>query len=81
MAHRFEGYRHAQELACVPVLPALAWPASFLADIAREAITRLRKKGVAVDAVFAGSDLVAMTAMATPRDLGLRTECIVRASA
>jgi DNA-binding LacI/PurR family transcriptional regulator len=72
VAHRHEGYRQALARAGVPDLPQLAWPASFLADSARAAITGLRQRGVAFDAIFACSDLLAMTAISTLRELGLR---------
>ena len=72
VAHRYEGYRQAHQSAGIAAAHALAWPASFLADSAREAITGLRSRGVEFDAIFACSDLIAMTAISTLRELGLR---------
>jgi DNA-binding LacI/PurR family transcriptional regulator len=72
VAHRYEGYRQAHERAGLAVRPALAWPASFLADSARAAIAALRARGADFDAVFACSDLIAMSAVSTLRGLGLR---------
>jgi DNA-binding LacI/PurR family transcriptional regulator len=72
VAQRYEGYRQALEHAGVPVVASLAWPASFLADSARDAINGLRQRGVAFDAIFACSDLIAMIAISTLRELGLR---------
>lgn len=72
VAQRHEGYRRALAHAGVADVPSLAWPASFLADGARAAIAGLRQRGVSFDAIFACSDLLAMTAISTLRELGLR---------
>lgn len=72
VAHRYEGYRQAHERAGLAVSAELSWPASFLAESARSAITGLQERNVAFDAIFACSDLIAMTAIAILGDLGLR---------
>jgi len=69
-AQRQEGYRQALASAGLPVLPELLAPSSFLAEGAREAVIRLKERGVAYDAIFACSDLLAMSAMGTLRDQG-----------
>jgi DNA-binding LacI/PurR family transcriptional regulator len=72
VAHRFEGYRQALAHAQVPFDPALVSPAPFLAEGASQGIAQLRAKQVAFDAVFACSDLLAMSAINTLRDEGVR---------
>jgi DNA-binding LacI/PurR family transcriptional regulator len=72
VAQRFEGYRQALAHAGLEVDPALTWPASFLADSARAAILALHDKHTRFDALFACSDLLAMSAIGTLRDLGAR---------
>ncbi len=71
-AHRHEGYREAHAHAGLAVDPALAFPVPFAAEGARSTIAGLRTHGVHFDAVFACSDLIAMTAISTLRNLSLR---------
>jgi len=70
VAQRHEGYRQALAQAGVPELPSLSWPASFLADSARAAVTGLQQRGATFDAIFACSDLLAMAAISTLREFG-----------
>lgn len=71
VAHRYEGYLEAHQRAGVQPDPALSLPASFLADGGRNAVTALLSQGLAFDGLFACSDLIAMTAIATLRDRGI----------
>jgi len=71
VAHRYEGYCQALAQAGLKANPALTRPTAFLADSAREAIAQLRAQRLAFDAIFACSDLIAMTAISALRDLGL----------
>jgi DNA-binding LacI/PurR family transcriptional regulator len=72
VAQRYAGYRQAHEHAGLAVDPALHVPASFLADSARAAVTGFKARRIDFDAVFACSDLLAMSTIGTLHDLGLR---------
>jgi DNA-binding LacI/PurR family transcriptional regulator len=65
VAQRFAGYRDAHDKAKLPLDPELSLPASFVSESGRHAIEYLIKRGVVFDAVFACSDLLAMTAIQT----------------
>jgi DNA-binding LacI/PurR family transcriptional regulator len=72
VAQRYEGYRQALADAGVAFDPALVSRASFLAESARAAVTQLKAQEIGFDAIFACSDLLAMSAISALRDLGLR---------
>jgi DNA-binding LacI/PurR family transcriptional regulator len=65
VAQRFAGYCDAHGKAKLPLDAELSLPASFVSESGRHAIEHLIKDGVAFDAVFACSDLLAMTAIQT----------------
>ncbi len=71
VAQRFEGYRLALLGANLAVDPSLVSRAAFLAQSGRDAARQLRAGGIAFDAIFACSDLLAMSAISALRDLGL----------
>lgn len=71
IGHRYAGLCQALEEAGIAADPRLLIPASFVPDGGRLAVEQLLARGVAFDAVFAGSDLMAMTAINTFRQLGL----------
>jgi DNA-binding LacI/PurR family transcriptional regulator len=72
VAQRYEGYRQALASAGVAFDPALISRVSFLAESAHDAVRQLKAQGVAFDAIFCCSDLLAMSAISALRDLGLR---------
>jgi DNA-binding LacI/PurR family transcriptional regulator len=67
---RYRGYSDALRAAGLTPDPVLCIPASFLPAGGREAITELSQRGVQYDAVFACSDLLAMMAINSLRELG-----------
>jgi DNA-binding LacI/PurR family transcriptional regulator len=71
IGHRYDGLCKAQAAAGIAVDPALLIPASFVPDGGRLAVEELLRREVPFDAVFAGSDLMAMTAINTFRQLGI----------
>ena len=71
IGHRYDGLCKAQAAASIAVDPALLIPASFVPDGGRLAVEELLRREVPFDAVFAGSDLMAMTAINTFRQLGI----------
>jgi DNA-binding LacI/PurR family transcriptional regulator len=71
IGHRYDGLCKAQAAAGIAVDPALLIPASFVPDGGRLAVEELLRRDVPFDAVFAGSDLMAMTAINTFRQLGI----------
>lgn len=71
VAHRFEGYKQALADAGLAFDAQLVLPSAFLAESARESVMALRGRGIAFDAIFACSDLLAMAAIGALRDLGL----------
>lgn len=68
---RYHGYCRALEQAGIGVDPELLVPVSFLPEGGRQAVEELLRRCVAFDAIFAGSDLLAMTAINTMREHGL----------
>lgn len=72
VAHRYRGYCRALEKAGLPVDPQLRVSVSFLPEGGAEAIHEIERRGAAYDGVFACSDLLAMTAINTLRELGKR---------
>jgi DNA-binding LacI/PurR family transcriptional regulator len=69
---RYDGYRRALAINNIAFDPALEHHISFLADSAEKAIQTMRKQDTGFDAIFACSDLIAMKAINTLRDAGLR---------
>ena len=63
VAQRFAGFKSAMADAKVPLDPALLIPAPFVAESGRQAVEHLIKRQQRFDAVFACSDLLAMTAI------------------
>lgn len=63
VAHRYQGYLGAHKERDVPVDPALCVSVPFKAEAAREKIATLCSGDPGFDAVFASSDLLAMTAI------------------
>ncbi|WP_092277136.1 MULTISPECIES: LacI family DNA-binding transcriptional regulator [unclassified Duganella] len=71
IGQRYEGLCKALAAAGMAADPALLVPASFVPDGGRLAVEELQARGVSFDAVFAGSDLMAMTAINTLRQQGV----------
>ncbi|ELX11204.1 transcriptional regulator LacI family [Janthinobacterium sp. HH01] len=71
VGQRYEGLCRALRQAGMAVDPALQVSVSFLPDGGKEAVQELLRRGLPFDAVFAGSDLMAMTAINTLRQHGL----------
>ena len=71
-AQRYRGYCAALEKHGIAVDPALQVSSSFLPRGGREAVDALVERGLPYDAVFACSDLLAMTAIDSLRERGLR---------
>jgi len=69
---RFEGYRQALAEAGVPLDPDLVLSAPFDIERAREAAASLPGRYPAYNAVFAASDMIALAAMKTLHESGLR---------
>ena len=63
VAQRHEGYLLAHQQHGVPVDPALHISAPFTAGEAQAAMQAFMQRGVALDGLFAASDLIAMNAM------------------
>lgn len=72
VALRRDGYRQALLRGGLEASPALERPASFLPDGARAAVEQLLASGVAFDAIFACSDVMAMAAIGVLQESGLR---------
>ena len=70
VAHRYRGYCDALEAHGLEVDPQLQVSVSFLPEGGAQAVQELVRRGVAYDAVFACSDLLAMTAVNTLRAHG-----------
>lgn len=66
-AHRFEGYLCGLETAGIAFDPALVVPSHYTRDDAERAVEALLDSGVAFDAIFAFSDVLAVTALTTLR--------------
>lgn len=71
IGQRYEGLCQALSAAGITPDPALLVPASFVPDGGRLAVEQLLAAGVAFDAIFAGSDLMAMEAINALRQRGL----------
>ena len=72
VAQRYAGYCQALSAAGLTADPQLLIAASFTADAGRLAVEQLCGSGVAFDALFACSDLLAMTAINSLRDKHFR---------
>lgn len=70
VALRHEGYRNALHRGKLAFDPALDIPATFVAESAGQAVRSMIRKRLEFDAIFACSDLLAMTAISTLRELG-----------
>ncbi|MEK8048333.1 LacI family DNA-binding transcriptional regulator [Ideonella margarita] len=68
---RYAGYLNAHERAGITPDPQLMLPVAFVRESVQAAVRELHARGVPFDAVFAGSDLVAMTTTSTLRSLGV----------
>ncbi len=71
VAHRFQGYCRALKEAGISFDEQLVLPASFTEEGGRWAVESLLNRKTAFDAVFACSDLLAMTAINLFRQAGL----------
>lgn len=71
VGQRYEGYCQALRRAGIAIDPALQVSVAFLPDSGRQAVQELLRREVRFDAIFAGSDLLAMTAINTLRTHGL----------
>ena len=71
VAQRYVGHREALKKARVKLYPELCIPVAFTADSGRVAVETLVASGSKFDAIFACSDLLAMTAINSLRQLGL----------
>lgn len=71
IGHRYEGLCQALAKAGMTVDPSLLIAAPFVPDGGRLAVEELQSRGVAFDAIFAGSDLMAMEAINALRQQGL----------
>ncbi len=60
---RLQGYRTGLERAGLPVDPELILPAHFTGDTALAAVQDLISRGVQFDAIFAASDVIALSAL------------------
>ena len=70
VAQRYAGYRHAMTRHNLPLDPRLVVPIAFVAERARAAVQDLINRKVDFDAIFACSDVLAMTAISTLRENG-----------
>jgi DNA-binding LacI/PurR family transcriptional regulator len=70
VAQRYRGYCNALARHGLPVDPQLRVSVSFLPEGGTEAVEELARRSVSYDAVFACSDLLAMTAINTLREHG-----------
>jgi DNA-binding LacI/PurR family transcriptional regulator len=71
VAHRFEGYRKALQESGLALDTQLIIPTAFTEEGARQAVVQLLASGAKFDALFACSDLLAMTAINSFRDAGI----------
>jgi DNA-binding LacI/PurR family transcriptional regulator len=69
---RYAGYVQAHELNKVPIAPELYIPSPFTVAEAREDIKAFLQQKLSFDALFAASDLLAITAMGAITQAGLR---------
>ena len=72
VAHRYQGYCQALAAAGIALDESLVLPAAFTEEGARLAVETLQSRVSSFDAVFACSDLLAMTAINLFRQAGLR---------
>ncbi|MES2322441.1 MAG: LacI family DNA-binding transcriptional regulator [Pseudomonadota bacterium] len=70
VAQRYRGYCNALAAHGLALDPQLQVPVSFLPDGGRLAVQEMDRRAVGYDAVFACSDLLAMTAINTLREYG-----------
>ncbi|CAN7608504.1 LacI family DNA-binding transcriptional regulator [Pseudoduganella sp. LjRoot289] len=68
--HRYQGYCQALRAQGIAPDPQLQVPVSFLPGGGAEGVRELMRRGAAFDAMFASSDLLAMAAINTLRELG-----------
>ncbi len=68
---RYAGYVQAHKVHKVPLVPKLYIPSPFTAAQARNDIEEFLKKKIPFDALFAASDLLAITAMGAINQYGL----------
>jgi DNA-binding LacI/PurR family transcriptional regulator len=69
---RYEGYRQALEQYGIPFDEQLIIPASFKEEGGYLAMAELKRRAIPYDALFASSDLLAMTAIGVMKDEGKR---------
>jgi DNA-binding LacI/PurR family transcriptional regulator len=69
---RYAGYVHAHEISKVPLAPELYVPSPFTVVEARADIKDFLLKKISFDALFAASDLLAITAMGALNQSGFR---------
>ncbi|MEJ7806609.1 MAG: LacI family DNA-binding transcriptional regulator [Telluria sp.] len=72
VAQRYRGYCNALAKHALAVDPQLCVPVSFLPEGGAQAVHELQRRAVGYDAIFACSDLLAMTAINTLREVGKR---------
>lgn len=72
VAQRFQGYMNAHRKHKMQVDPELQINVSFTTQQAKEDIERWLARGLQFDAIFASSDLIAMTAISALQARGLR---------
>ena len=72
VALRYQGYTNAHQLHGVKLRPALQVNISFTTQQAKEGVERLLTQALDFDAIFASSDLIAMTAISALQARGLR---------
>lgn len=70
-AKRYEGYVQAHQKLGLPVDPKLYIKSPFTAEEAQEAMHAFLQSGVAFDAIFAASDLIAINAMGVLKGQGI----------
>jgi DNA-binding LacI/PurR family transcriptional regulator len=70
VSQRYEGYVQALEAAGLPYDPEIVIPVKFDVDSAEAVMDGMLARGVEFDAIFAGSDLIALGAMESLRKQG-----------
>jgi len=78
VAQRHEGYATTLRAAGLAPDPLLQLPCAFQAEAARTALLSLLGRGLAFDGLFAASDVLAMTAIYTLAEHGIRVPADVR---
>jgi DNA-binding LacI/PurR family transcriptional regulator len=71
VAQRYQGYELAHQLQNAPLDRDLQVNVSFSAQQAKEGVERMLDRGLQFDAIFAASDLIAMTAISVLQSRGL----------